>query len=177
MRMFSAIGALILIACAAPATSRADGPAPGAGPAVAPGCRCPGVRHAMRPHRYVRHVRHWRRGHPVVALLPAGPPPLYDPPIPDPWDPAYDRAMTLHFRSPEVSGTYTGEPGLPHTPPIHGIQSYRVQVGGGVLQYDGLTGQYIKLARADAARAFPPVAGAAPVPPAAPPALPPPPAR
>ena len=169
MRMFSAIGALILIACAVPATSRADGPAPGASPAAAaaaPGCRCPGIRHAARPHRYVRHVRHWRRGHPVVALLPAGPPPVYDPPIPDPWDPAYDRAMTLHFRSPAVSGIYTGEPGLPHTPPIHGIQSYRLQAGGGVLQYDGLTGQYIKLARVDAARAFPPVAAA----PAAPPA-------
>ena len=176
MRLFSTIGALVLIACTAPAPSRAATPPADASAAAepsAPGCHCPQVqyRHARRPHRHVR--RHVRG---PIALLPAPPPPLYDPPIPSLWDPAYDRAMTLHFRSPEVSGTYTGEPGFPHTPPVHGIQSYRVQKGDAVLQYDGLTGQYIQLAQVDALRAFPPAAAAA-VPAPAVPAPPPPPAR
>jgi hypothetical protein len=173
--MFSTVGALIVIACAAPAPSRAATPPTDAGAvaeAPAPGCHCPRAqyRHARRVHHHVR--RHARA---PIALLPA-PPPAYDPPIPSPWDPAYDRAMTLHFRSPEVSGTYTGEPGFPHTPPVHGIQSYRVQTGAAVLQYDGLTGQYIQLARVDALRAFPPAPAAA-VPAPAVPAPPPPPAR
>src|SRR4029077_1747695 len=105
-----------------------------------------------------------RRVHPVpVAFAPLPP---YDPPIPAVWDTAYDRAMTLHFRSPEVSGTWVDEPGFPHTPAVHGIQAYRVQVGGAVMQYDGLLGDYVPLAQADARRAFPP---GAPVPVAPPP--------
>jgi hypothetical protein len=161
MRLYSAIATAFLIACAVPATSRADDPqsaASAVSQTPAPGCNCPRVqhRHAWRPHRHARHhARHWRHGWPTpIALL--GPPVYYDPPIPSPWDSAYDRAMTLHFRSPEVSGSYVGEPGFPHTPPIRGIQHYRVQAGAAVLQYDGLTGQYIRLAQSDAQRAFPP---------------------
>jgi hypothetical protein len=158
MQLYSVIGVAVLFACAVPATSRADGP-PAAAAAVAqpaaPGCNCPRVqhRHAWRAHRHVRHyARHWRRGWPTpVALAPRV---IYDPPIPSPWDSAYDRAMVLHLRSPEVSGTYVAEPGFPPTPPVRGIQHYRVQAGGAVLQYDELLGQYIQLAQTDAQRAF-----------------------
>jgi len=163
MRVLSTIGALILVAFAAPATGRADAPPAGGPPAAsvsAPGCHCPRpVRHAWRRH----HARRYARL--AVPLVPVAPSPLYDPPIPSPDNPAYDRAMTLHFRSPEVSGTWVDEPGLPHTPPVVGIQHYRVQTAAAVLEYDGLTGEYIPLAQADARRLFPPVA-AAPAPPA-----------
>ena len=159
MRLYSVIGAAFVIACAAPATSHADGP-PTAASAVAqpaaPGCNCPRVqhRHVWRPHRHVRHyARHWRYQWPTPIAL--GPRVIYDPPIPSPWDSAYDRAMVLHLRSPDVSGIYVAEPGFPPTPPVRGIQHYRVEAGGAVLQYDELTGQYIRLAQTDAQRAFP----------------------
>jgi len=100
-----------------------------------------------------------------IALLPQmpfAPLPVYNPLIPSPWDSAYDRVMTLHFRSPEVSGAYVGEPGYPHTPPVRGGQPYRVQSGTAVLQYDGMAGQYITLSQEDARLAFP--SAAAPVP-------------
>ena len=166
MRLSWTIGALVLIACTAPATSRAATPpdtvaapeaaAVGVGSDMpAPGCRCPRLHHHVwRAHR---HVRHWRR---VVRRLALVPLPPYDPPIPAVWDTAYDRAMTLHFRSPEVSRTWVGEPGFAHTPPVHGIQAYRVQSGGAVVQYDGLIGEYVPLAQVDALRAFPPAAAA-----------------
>jgi hypothetical protein len=167
MRLYSAMAAALLITCAAPPASRADGLPAAAAPAAetpAPGCRCPGyLRHARRAYRHVW-VRHWRhRRHFAVAFVP---PPLivpYDPPIPAPWDSAYDRGMTLHFRSPVVSGSYIGEPWWPHTPPIRPFTAYRLASGGGVLQYDGLTGVYIPLAQVDARRFLPPPA-AEPVP-------------
>jgi hypothetical protein len=160
MRPFGAMTAAFLLACAVPVPGHADGPPAAAGAVAqpaAPGCNCPGVqaRHASRPYRHARvHARHWRHRWPAPIAL-SGPPVVYDPPIPSPWDTAYDRAMTLHFRSPEVSGTYSGEPGLPHTPPVRGVQHYRVEAGAAVLQYDGLTGRYIRLAQRDAQRAFP----------------------
>jgi hypothetical protein len=166
MQLYSVIGVAILIACAVPATSRADGPAAPAS-AVAqpatPGCNCPRVQrhHAWRPQRHVRrYARHWRHQWPTLIAL--GPPVIYDPPIPSPWDSAYDRAMVLHLRSPDVSGIYVAEPGFPPTPPVRGIQHYRVQAGGAILQYDELTGQYIQLAQSDARRAFPTAPGPVP---------------
>jgi hypothetical protein len=99
---------------------------------------------------HAAHRRHWV---PVAVA----PPPPYDPPIPSPWNTAYDRAMTLHFRSPAVSGSYLLEPGFPPTPPVVGIQHYRVPAGPVVYQYDGVTGEYIQLAQRDAQLAFPPV--------------------
>jgi hypothetical protein len=169
MRALHAVGAMtaaFLLACAVPAPGHADGPPNPAGAVAQPtasGCDCPRVqhRHAWRPYRHARYyARHWRRGWPAPIAL--GAPIDYDPPIPSPWDSAYDRAMVLHLRSPEVSGTYVGEPGLPHTPPVRGIQHYRVQAGGAVLQYDELTGQYIRLAQSDAQRAFPSAPAPAP---------------
>ena len=173
MRLLTTIGALVLFAVAAPAIGRAATPpdtaatpeaaAVGVGSGMpAPGCRCPRIyhRHVWRRHWRGRfHVR--RRVYPVAVAV--APLPPYDPPIPAPWDTAYDRAMTLHFRSPVVSGTWTGEPGFAHTPAVFGIQAYRVPVGPAVMQYDGLIGDYVPLAQADARRAFPLIV---PVPPA-----------
>ena len=173
MRPLGAIAAIVLLAGLMPATSYADGPASGP-EAAKPGCRCPGVRHV----RHVRHIRHrvyharLRRGIPVPVVPVA----IYDPPLPSPWDTAYDRGMTLHFESAAVSRTYTGEPGWPPLPAVRSVGPYRKQVGSVVVQYDGITGEYIRLAQVDAVRAFPPVPPVA-VPAAAPaPAAPPPPA-
>ena len=88
-------------------------------------------------------------------------PVYYNTGIPSPWDSAYDRAMTLHFRSPFVSGEIDPEPGYPHTPPVLAVGPYRFQSGPAVYQYDGITGQYIMLSQYDAHRVYP-VAMAAP---------------
>lgn len=163
MRTFGAIAAAFLVACMAPAASRADAPGPASGTAAAPGsaaegCKCPGApRRAARPHRPKRHhARHHRRWHPPppMAVAPALPPAYYNPGIPSPYDTAYDRAMVLHFRSPIVSGLYNPEPGYPPTPPVAGIQHYRVQPGTHVLQYDGLIGEYVQLAADDPSHEF-----------------------
>jgi hypothetical protein len=154
MRALSAIGAAFVIACLTPAASRADAPGPGPAAAApaAPGCKCPQVRRA-RPHR---HVRHYRRARPRYAVVPAPPPLLYyNTGIPSPYDTAYDRAMTLHFRTPFVTGHVDPEPGYPHTPPVFGVQPYRFVSGPAVYQYDGLIGEYVELAQYDAHRALP----------------------
>jgi hypothetical protein len=101
-------------------------------------------------------VRRHRRWHPppVVYLPPPPPPPLvvYNPILPSPYNPAYDRVMVQHFQAPPVSGIYGIDSGLPPTPPVVGVLPYRVPAPGAVLQYDGLTGEYIPLAAPDAAR-------------------------
>ena len=165
MRPLCAIAGLLLMAGMTPGPSYADGMPPATAKAAAlPSCPCPPVRH-VRHVRYRHHyVRHWRR--PLVPLVAVVPLPPYNAPIPWAWDTAYDRAMTLHFRSHAVSGTWTGDPGLPPTPPIVPVEWYREPAAGGaVFQYDGLTGEYVRLAAFDAVRALPP----APPPPAAPP--------
>ena len=159
MRPLGAITAAFLFACAIPLSGHAGGlPAATGATAQPPAFACDGppARQAWRPHRH--HVRHhaWHRRHGPAPRIAAAPPPPYDPPIPSPWDSAYDRAMTLHFRSPAVTGSYLLEPGYPPTPPVLGIQHYRVPAGPVVFQYDGVTGQYIQLAQRDAQRAFPP---------------------
>ncbi len=92
------------------------------------------------------------------------PPPPYNPLLPNPLDSAYDRGMTLHFRSKPVTGISIADPGYPPTPPIAGVVAYRIQAYGGVYQYDGLTGEYIALAQYDARRAFPAAPAPAPAP-------------
>lgn len=160
MRGLSAIGAAFLIIGAWPAASRADVmPTPAtAAAAPAPGCHCP--QPVRRVHRHVRlHRRHYRHRKPHYAAMLAPPPATYyNTLIPSPYDTAYDRAMVLHFRSPPVSGEFFVDPGYPPTPPVLGVQPYRFPAYGGVYQYDGLTGQYILLAQADAVRALPPPA-------------------
>jgi hypothetical protein len=159
MRPLSAIGAAFLIAFALPATSRADTPPAVAAAAQpsAPGCHCPGLRHARRPHRPAHYARYWRHWRPArVAMAPRAPIPAdYDMPLPSPYDSAYDRAMTVHFRSPAVAGIYIADPGYPLTPPVVGLYPYRYQSGPTVFQYDGITGQYIALSQYDARRALP----------------------
>ena len=158
MRPFCAMTAAFLFACAVPVPGNADGP-PATARAVtqpaAPGCNCPRVQrhHVWRAHRHVRHyAHHWRHQWPTPIAR--GLPVFYDPPIPSPWDSAYDRAMVLHFRSPDVSGIYVAEPGFPPTPPVRGIQHYRVQAGGAVFEYDGMADGYVQLAQRDAQRAL-----------------------
>lgn len=162
MRLYSAITGVFLIAAAAlPAAGRADGmPAPAAAAMpAAPQCNC------LRPHRVVhhrvwRHARHWRRAAPSAPYLAAN----YNPLLPSAWDSAYDRAMTLHLRSPAVSGFVVAEPGYPPTPPVAGIAPYRVPAYAGVYQYDLIAGAYVRLAQSDAVRSGVPL----PPPPAAP---------
>ena len=152
MRPLGIIGAAVLIAFAVPATSRADDPPAATGASVAsagataPDCRCP------RPHRVAKRlVRHHYR-HRRAPLVAAVPPPPYNPLLPHPLDTAYDRGMVMHMRSTAVSGFHYAELGYPPTPPIAGYLPYRVPAYAGVYQYDGLTGEYVRLAQGDAAR-------------------------
>jgi hypothetical protein len=156
MRALGAIFAAALAVWAMPATSRADALPPGpAAPSVAATCDEPGP--SLRPHRVRRPVRHHVRRRVVRHRYAVEAPPVYavpiyyDPPIPSPWDTAYDRGMVLHFRSPPVSGEFT-EPNLPLTPLVRSVQPYRIVGPGRVLQLDGITGEYIALAQYDAQR-------------------------
>ena len=155
MRALIAIGAAFVMACLIPAPSRADAPGPGVA-AAKPDCKCPRV----RAHRVVRHRRVAKRM--IAAVPPPVAPVYYNTGIPSQWDPAYDRAMTLHFRSPFVTGIVEPEPGYPHTPAVRAVAWYRFASGPTVYQYDGITGQYIALSQYDAYRLYPHVVAAAP---------------
>lgn len=167
MRGFSAIGAAVALAWLMPAAGHAAGQPDAAasntrvGQPVAVACDEPGPGYRpQRPHRVVRvHVRHRRHRRPVIVM--PYPPPVvvpayYNTGIPSPYDTAYDRAMTLHFRSPFVTGLIDPEPGYPPTPAVFGVQPYRYRAGPAVYQYDGMIGEYVVLSQYDAARALPP---------------------
>jgi hypothetical protein len=150
MLRFAAIGAIVLIGCGLGAPARADGPGPKVAPS-APICNCPVV------HRRVySRVRHHRLPPPLVVR--EGPD-LYNFLVPSPYDPAYDRVVVDHFRTPTVTGF--DEPWRPK-PVWPGILPYRASVPDGVVQYDGLIGRYVPLAHADAVRV---AAAALPLPP------------
>jgi hypothetical protein len=153
MRLFCAIRATVLLVCAAATTSHADGlrstDSSGAGSArqarlVA--CNCPVPVHRSTVRRQVFRYQE------QVIVPPVAPAETYNPWLPATHDTAYDRAMTLHFRSPAVTDTYRAERGEAPTPPIYGVLPYRARAYGGVYQYDGLIGQYVALAQPDAAR-------------------------
>ena len=165
MRVPIAIGAAVLLGCATAAPSRADSatmaPAVGkAQPAIVAACDepGPGFRRHRRVIRHVRYVRRWLP--PPVAVFDASA--YYNPGLPGTLDPAYDRAMVLHYRTPEVSDIDLAEPGYSPTPPVHGLWPYRVRSWGGVYDYDAMVGQYVRLAAPDAARV---AAAAVPLPP------------
>src|SRR5262249_10182371 len=122
----------------------ADGVSPAPGASAAANCPCP------RPHRPAHHWRHHVR-HRVPAPLPPPVAVWYDAPIPSPWDPAYDRAMVLHYRSPAVSGIHPAEPGYPPPPWVAGVQSRLVE-GAKVGDYDGMADAWVPLAQWDARR-------------------------
>jgi hypothetical protein len=162
MRLFGA-SAILLLVCAAASVGHAEGMGviQLAGDSTLPRatrvpvCKCPGpIYHsgARRHRRSLATVRRYRAG-PYKAIAVA--PDTYNPRLPSPFDTAYDRAMTLHFRSLAVTGTYRAERGWPPTPPIHGLYPYRVRAWGTVYQYDGMIGQYVALALPDAARVAP----------------------
>jgi hypothetical protein len=164
MRMIGVVGAVLLAGIALPAAaSDGEGPQPGRAlthPVAS--CDAPVANPNARRHvrHVVRQVRRVRRQ--TVVMLPP-PPPLsvYNPWLPSPYNSDYDRTMVQHFQAPPVSGIYGIESGLPPTPPVIPFRPYRVQANGAVLQYDGITGEYIPLAALDAYRV---VAAATPVP-------------
>jgi hypothetical protein len=152
MRRIAMLGAALLLGYGLPAPAEADGLPPEV--KATPGCHCPPV------HRRVHaRVRHYRRAPlpPRVAAAVAGPD-YYNMLVPNTWDPLYDHIMVDHFRSPVVTGFY--QPEAPR-PSWHGVLPYRIRTGEVVLQYDGLIGRYVPLARADAAL----IAAAVPPPP------------
>ncbi len=159
MRLQTVISASVVIALTAGASGHtASAPAIAAAhatpkPRVA-ACDGPAYRHAVYRHRHVRFRAQSRRWWSAMEIAPPETPDYYNPLLPSPYDTAYDRAMTLHFRSPAVSGSYFVELGWPPTPPVLGIVPYRVRDERAVYQYDGLIGAYVALARSDASRAL-----------------------
>ena len=150
MRAFHAIGAAFLMAWLIPVPSHANGTTRTLSSAPAPGCVCP--RQVRRPHvRYhARYLRH-RRPIPIaVALWPA-----YNPPIPSPYDSAYDRVHTQYFRAREWRGEYLIEPPYIPNPPLPGLPHFVAAAGGGVFEYDIIADGYVQLAQRDVPRALP----------------------
>ena len=153
MRAFHAIGAAFLMASVIPAAGHADG-MPGASTvasAPGPGCHCP--RQVWRAHRQVRyHARYWRRGRPVrVAIAPwSG----YNPPIPSPWDSAFDRVHTQYTRAREWRGEYLIEPPYVPNPPLPGLPHFVTAASGAVYEYDIMADGYVQLAQRDVPRAL-----------------------
>jgi len=163
MRAFHAIGAAFLMAWLMPVAGHADGmPATSTvSPAPGPVCHCP--RQVRRPHRHVRyHARYWRHRRPVpiaAALWPA-----YNPPIPSPYDSAFDRVHTQYTLAREIRGEYLIEPPYLSDPPLPGEPHFVVAAGPTVYEYDIMADGYVQLAAPDAARALP-VSFPAPPPP------------
>jgi hypothetical protein len=157
MRAFHAIGAAFLMAWMIPVAGHADGTpaASTVSSAPGPGCHCP--RQAWRPHRHLRyHARYWRHGRPVptaVALWPA-----YNPPLPSPYDSAYDRVHTQYMHAREWGGEYLIEPPYVPRPPLPGLPHFRVAASGAVYEYDIMADGYVQLAQRDAQRALASVA-------------------
>jgi hypothetical protein len=152
MRAFHAIGAAFMMAWVMPVSSHADGTtaASTASSAPAPGCYC--SRQAWRAHRHARfHARYWRHGRPVpIAVAPW---PAYNPPIPSPFDSAFDRVMTQYTLAREGDGEYLVEPGYVPNPPLPGLPHFVAAAGGAVLEYDIMADGYVQLAQRDARRA------------------------
>lgn len=152
MLRFAAIGAVLLAGVAWMSPAGADVPAPGERVKRAtPICNCPVV------HRRT-HARVHRRFVPPPAVVVQEGPDFYNVLIPSTYDPAYDRVVVDHFRTPTVTGY--DEPWRPK-PVWPGILPYRAIAPEGIVQYDGLIGHYVQLAHADAAR----VAAPMPLPP------------
>src|SRR5437763_6575287 len=158
MQLFTVIGAAALLAGAAAATSHADGSstvATGGLVVQTPLTACdgpgPGYRSGLRRRHSHRFHAHYVRRLPRIAVV--EPPDLFNSLLPGTLDTAYDRAMTIHFRSPPVTDTYRAEAGWPPTPPVVGLFPYRVRAWGAVYDYDGIVGQYVALAQPDARRA------------------------
>ncbi len=164
MRAFHAIGAAFLMAWVIPVAGHADGtPATGTvSSAPGPGCHCP--RQVWRPHRHLRyHARYWRRGRRVpiaVALWPG-----YNPPIPSPYDSAYDRVHTQYTRAREWGGEYLIEPPYTPDPPLPGLPHFVAAASGAVYEYDIMADGYVQLAQRDVPRALPVAVPIAPPPP------------
>jgi hypothetical protein len=151
MRAFHAIGAAFLMAWAIPTASQANGTTATrtVSPPAAPGCHCPRpLRHAWRPRH---HVRYWKHRAPVLVALPP-PFPVYNPPIPSPYDTAYDRVMRQYTLAREYDGEYLIEPPYVPNPPLPRLPHFRVAAGGAVFEYDLMAGGYVQIAQREAPR-------------------------
>jgi hypothetical protein len=146
-----------------PVAGHADGmpPAGTVASMPGPGCHCP--RQAWRPHRHLRyHARYWRHGRPVplaVALWPA-----YNPPIPSPYDSAFDRVHTQYTRAREWGGEYLIEPPYVPNPPLPGLPHFVAAAGGAIYEYDIMADGYVQLAQRDVPRVLPVAVPIAPPP-------------
>jgi hypothetical protein len=73
----------------------------------------------------------------------------YNPVIPNTHDSAYDRLLSEHFRNRIASGFHESADSKIIADSKSGFTSYRAVKAGRVLQYDGLLGRYVPLARGD----------------------------
>ncbi len=137
MRASPLICAAALIITSLPAPSLADG--------------MPAGTEVQRPHRQVHHWRHHRVKVPVMARRYWN---TYPMTVPSPWNPGYDRAMVLNYRTPVVSGEYLAEGGLPPTPAVSG-SPYFYRSGAAVYEYDGMADAWIQLSQHDTRHALP----------------------
>jgi hypothetical protein len=163
MRVISAFAGALLLGCAGAGLAQAEElatPQTAPGPLVAK-CDAPVANPNPRPKRHVRRMVRYRAPVRLVRMLPP-PPPLivYNPWLPSTYNGAYDRVMVQHFQAPPVSGIYGIDSEMPSTPPAAPFQPYRMQTSGAIVQYDGITGEYIPLSQRDARR----VLAAAPLP-------------
>jgi hypothetical protein len=155
MRAIFAVAGALLLGCAGAAGVQAEevaAPQTAPTPLVAK-CDAPVANPGARPKRRAvrRVVRRYRA---PVRWVRALPPPLivYNPWLPSTYDGSYDRVMVQHFQAPPVSGIYGIDSEMPPTPPAVPFQPYRMQANGAVVQYDGITGEYIRLSQHDAQR-------------------------
>jgi hypothetical protein len=164
MRDITAVAGALLFGWAGAGIAQAEEiAAPQTTPArLVASCDAPVANPNARPKRHVRRiVRRYRAPVRLVRVLPP-PPPLvvYNPWLPSTYNGAYDRVMVQHFQAPPVSGVYGLDSEMPPTPPAAPFLPYRMQARGAVVQYDGITGEYIPLSQRDAQR----VLAAAPLP-------------
>ncbi len=137
MRPSPLICAALLIIATLPASSLADG--------------MPAGSEVQRPHRQMHHWRHHRARAPVMVRRYWANYPMT---VPSPWNPGYDRAMVLDYRTPVVNGEYLAEGGLPPTPAVSGTP-YFYRSGTAVYEYDGMADAWIQLSQHDTRRAPP----------------------
>jgi hypothetical protein len=151
MYRFTVIAAVLVASSVLPAAAYADSQ-----PAIPATALAHHWRATSRAH--MRHVMGYRRYRwQAAAVAPAPEIPVYFAwTIPSTANPGYDRAMVLLLRSPAVSGIYTDDPGYPTTPVVAGGAPYQRQMCCSLFEYDSMTGEYIQLSEADAARMPPP---------------------
>ena len=170
MRRFLAVSVALLLGVAIALPARADG---------MPELKTKTKVHIVKKVRQVRRTVRRRVTVPQIVALP-GPYDLHAYP-PQPLDSAYEPAMVEYFRDPSITGYRPGSaagyvhdsagmyvagvsyhrttwlgaraPQLPPPPQTDNFP-FRKYAGALVCEYDGVTGEYVALSRADAAAAI-----------------------